>query len=103
MVTPEYIEEDLLRLGQHVLEATCRTNRTLSIGREAFHEMKVRLERSDGITKIDRLRRSIQANVINNVILSADLDETTRARALRAFSKLLWIQNDLITRHDQAA
>jgi len=43
------------------------------------------------------------ADAVNNVILTADLDEATRARAIRAFSKLLWIQNDLITRHYQAS
>lgn len=34
-------------------------------------------------------------------ILDLGLDRATEAKALRAFSKLLWIQNDLITRHYQ--
>ena len=36
-------------------------------------------------------------------ILGLGLDADTQARTLRAFNKLLWIQNDLITRHYQAA
>ena len=32
-------------------------------------------------------------------ILGLEVDEVTKARALRAFNKLLWLQNDLITRH----
>ena len=32
-------------------------------------------------------------------ILSLDLDGLTKHRAVRAFNKLLWLQNDLITRH----
>lgn len=35
-------------------------------------------------------------------ILSLDLDAETTSRTLRAFNKLLWLQNDLITRHYQA-
>ncbi|HUG71505.1 MAG TPA: protoglobin family protein [Pirellulaceae bacterium] len=35
-------------------------------------------------------------------ILSLGLDVDTQARTLRAFNRLLWIQNDLITRHYQA-
>ncbi len=34
--------------------------------------------------------------------LSLDLDAETTSRTLRAFNKLLWLQNDLITRHYQA-
>ena len=36
-------------------------------------------------------------------ILGLNLDADTTARTLRAFNKLLWLQNDLITRHYQAA
>jgi hypothetical protein len=36
-------------------------------------------------------------------ILGLGLDADTQARTLRAFNKLLWMQNDLITRHYQAA
>ncbi len=32
-------------------------------------------------------------------ILSADLSKTQQTETIRAFNKLLWIQNDLITRH----
>lgn len=35
-------------------------------------------------------------------ILGLDLDAETTSRTLRAFNKLLWLQNDLITRHYQA-
>lgn len=35
-------------------------------------------------------------------ILSLGLDVDAQARTLRAFNRLLWIQNDLITRHYQA-
>ncbi|MCA9042064.1 MAG: protoglobin family protein [Planctomycetaceae bacterium] len=35
-------------------------------------------------------------------ILGLGLDADLQAKALRAFNKLLWIQNDLITRHYQA-
>jgi hypothetical protein len=36
-------------------------------------------------------------------ILSLNLPRDVEARTLRAFQKLLWLQNDLITRHYQAA
>lgn len=36
-------------------------------------------------------------------ILSLGLDRQTEVRTLRAFNKLLWLQNDLITRHYQNA
>jgi hypothetical protein len=36
-------------------------------------------------------------------ILGLGLDADAQAQTLRAFNKLLWIQNDLITRHYQAA
>jgi hypothetical protein len=32
-------------------------------------------------------------------VLGLDVDAATKARGVRAFSKLLWLQNDLITRH----
>lgn len=43
------------------------------------------------------------ADALTNVILGLGLDRPTEIRTLRAFNKLLWIQNDLITRHYQAA
>jgi hypothetical protein len=43
------------------------------------------------------------SDALVNVILSLGLDRQTEVRTLRAFNKLLWIQNDLITRHYQAA
>jgi Protoglobin len=39
------------------------------------------------------------ADALLATILGLGLDEETQARTLRAFNKLLWIQNDLITRH----
>jgi hypothetical protein len=36
-------------------------------------------------------------------ILGLSLDANSQTRTLRAFNRLLWIQNDLITRHYQAA
>jgi hypothetical protein len=39
------------------------------------------------------------ADALNATILSLDLDREAEVRTLRAFSKLLWLQNDLINRH----
>ena len=36
---------------------------------------------------------------VNATILGADLPAEAKAGAIRAFGKLLWLQNDLITRH----
>jgi hypothetical protein len=41
------------------------------------------------------------SDALTAALLSLDLDRETQARTLRAFNKLLWIQNDLITRHYQ--
>jgi hypothetical protein len=38
---------------------------------------------------------------IISALFELDLEHDTRVRTLRAFNKLLWIQNDLITRHYQ--
>jgi hypothetical protein len=43
------------------------------------------------------------ADAVTNVILGLGLDRPEEIRTLRAFNKLLWIQNDLITRHYQDA
>ncbi|MCE9530530.1 MAG: protoglobin family protein [Planctomycetes bacterium] len=43
------------------------------------------------------------ADALTNTILSLNLDRKQEVRTLRAFGKLLWIQNDLINRHYQAA
>jgi hypothetical protein len=43
------------------------------------------------------------ATVVTRTILSFGLDRQTESRLLLAFGKLLWIQNDLISRHYQAA
>jgi hypothetical protein len=43
------------------------------------------------------------ADSLTGVILGLGLDRQTEVRTLRAFGKLLWIQNDLITRHYQDA
>lgn len=39
------------------------------------------------------------ADAFNATILGFDIPEEAKAKAIRAFGKLLWIQNDLITRH----
>lgn len=39
------------------------------------------------------------ADALNATILGLSLDRETEVRTLRAFSKLLWLQNDLINRH----
>jgi hypothetical protein len=43
------------------------------------------------------------SDALTGVILGLELDRQTEVRTLRAFNKLLWIQNDLITRHYQEA
>jgi Protoglobin len=43
------------------------------------------------------------ADALTGALLSLGLDRDTEVRTLRAFNKLLWLQNDLITRHYQAA
>src|SRR5262245_31681085 len=43
------------------------------------------------------------SDALTNVILGLNLDRQTEIRTVRAFNKLLWLQNDLITRHYQAA
>lgn len=41
------------------------------------------------------------ADALTNTILELKLDRTTEVKTLRAFNKLLWLQNDLINRHYQ--
>ena len=43
------------------------------------------------------------ADALTSTILSLDLERTLEVRTLRAFNKLLWLQNDLINRHYQEA
>jgi hypothetical protein len=43
------------------------------------------------------------SDALTATILGLNLDRATEAATLRAFNKLLWVQNDLITRHYQAA
>lgn len=43
------------------------------------------------------------ADALVATVLGLGLDRETEVRTLRAFNKLLWVQNDLITRHYQAA
>ena len=43
------------------------------------------------------------ADVLFEIIQNLDLEEATRTRSLRAFQKLLWIQNDFVNRHYSAA
>lgn len=42
------------------------------------------------------------SDALISTILGLGLDAETTSRTLRAFNKLLWLQNDLITRHYQA-
>lgn len=39
------------------------------------------------------------ADAVNATILGFDIPADAKAKAIRAFSKLLWLQNDLIVRH----
>jgi hypothetical protein len=41
------------------------------------------------------------ADALTATVLGLGLDRETEVKALRAFGKLLWVQNDLITRHYQ--
>jgi hypothetical protein len=43
------------------------------------------------------------ADALNATIFDLGLDRETETRTVRAFSKLLWLQNDLINRHYAAA
>ena len=43
------------------------------------------------------------ADALTATILALGLDRATETRTLRAFGKLLWLQNDLINRHYQEA
>lgn len=43
------------------------------------------------------------ADVLFETILQLPIDSQTQSSTLRAYSKLLWIQNDFITRHYQAS
>lgn len=43
------------------------------------------------------------ADALTSTILSLGLDRAVEVRTLRAFNKLLWLQNDLINRHYQEA
>lgn len=38
-------------------------------------------------------------DALNSVIMGFDIPNDAKTKAIRAFSKLLWIQNDLISRH----
>ena len=39
------------------------------------------------------------SDLLTETILGLDLDEATRFRTVRAFQKLLWLQNDFANRH----
>jgi hypothetical protein len=43
------------------------------------------------------------SDALTATILTLGLPRDAEVRTLRAFNKLLWLQNDLITRHYQAA
>lgn len=42
------------------------------------------------------------SDALVGTLLGLDLEPETKAQTLRAFNKLLWLQNDLVTRHYQA-
>jgi len=42
------------------------------------------------------------SNALISAILGLNFDRETEVKTLGAFNKLLWLQNDLITRHYQA-
>jgi hypothetical protein len=42
------------------------------------------------------------SDVLTNTIINCGFDQETTFKTIRAFQKLLWIQNDLITRHYQS-
>jgi Protoglobin len=42
------------------------------------------------------------SDVLTDTVFTLPLDESSKRATLRAFGKLLWIQNDFITRHYQA-
>jgi hypothetical protein len=44
-------------------------------------------------------RCTLRPEAIPITIFDLGLDRATEVRTLRAFSKLLWLQNDLINRH----
>ena len=41
------------------------------------------------------------SDLLFEAILGFAMDDDTKTRTMRAFNKLLWIQNDLVTRHYQ--
>jgi hypothetical protein len=43
------------------------------------------------------------ADALTATIFGLGLDRATEVRTVRAFNKLLWLQNDLINRHYQAS
>jgi hypothetical protein len=43
------------------------------------------------------------SDALTATVLGLGLSREAEVRTLRAFNKLLWVQNDLITRHYQAA
>ncbi|MFN4261177.1 MAG: protoglobin family protein [Gemmataceae bacterium] len=66
---------------------------TLKAGSEELHVPLVQMNALMGFV----------ADALTNTIFSLGLDPATERRTVRAFQKLLWLQNDLITRHYQDA
>lgn len=66
---------------------------TPKAGNEAIHVPLVQINALLGFV----------ADAVNATILGADLPDDAKARAIRAFGKLLWLQNDLMSRHYVAA
>jgi hypothetical protein len=54
------------------------------------------------VIRVPLLNMNALMRFVSDALLAAipglEVDEVNRARALRAFNKLLWLQNDLITR-----
>lgn len=62
---------------------------TNQVGNKAIHIPLVQMDALMGFV----------GDAFNATILSADIPFDAKVKAIRAFSKLLWIQNDLIVRH----
>ena len=62
---------------------------TTKVGNKSIHVPLVQMNALMGFV----------ADAFNATILAMEIPDDAKAKALRAFSKLLWIQNDLIVRH----
>jgi hypothetical protein len=62
---------------------------TTKVGNKSIHVPLVQMNALMGFV----------ADAFNATILAMEIPDDAKAKALRAFSKLLWIQNDMIVRH----